>query len=185
MSSAGGTKIRWNVSYDPNGNAATVVIKRGSTVIHRIDPTGTGAANASGTDDAPNWDTSYTYTVTISDSSPSRAAKSASDSARTDPPPDPTMRVNKAGECSGSACPQPETQCGGTCWYVGSTITDPAFPGKTWDCRTSATTSRWTVTIGSGGSGSGSGRGWVGANTPFTVTCSTSGRPTQTKAVTW
>ncbi|MEU6138148.1 Ig-like domain-containing protein [Nocardioides sp. NPDC047086] len=181
--SVDGNKVNWRVSYNPNGKAATVTVKRGGTEVSQFG-TGTGAGSRSGTDTAPEWNKSYTYTVTISDSP--RASKSDSVTVRTDPPPDPTMTVNKAGECSGSACPQPETQCGGTCWYVGSTITDPAFPGTSWDCGTSATTSRWNVNIGGDGKGTGSGRGWVGANTPFTVTCtSNDGRPTQRKNVTW
>ncbi|WP_141778915.1 Ig-like domain-containing protein [Nocardioides albertanoniae] len=182
--SVDGNKVNWRVSYNPNGNAATVTVKRGGTVVDSFT-TGTGAASRSGTDTAPNWDTAYTYKVTISDSSPSRASKSDSVNVRTAKPPDPTMKVNKAGECSGSSCPKPETQCGGTCWYVGSTITDPAFEGKTWKCDTSATAGTWNVTIGRDGSGSGSGSGWVGANTPFTVTCTADGRPTQRKTVTW
>ena len=180
--SVDGNKVNWNVNYNPNGKAATVTVKRGGTEVAQFG-TGTGAGSRSGTDTAPEWNTSYTYTVTISDSP--RASKSDSVTVRTDPPPDPILEVNKAGECSGASCPEPDVACGGTCWYVGSTITDLAFPGKTWECSTNSTTSRWNVNIGSNGKGTGSGRGWVGANTPFRVTCTTSGRPNLSKNVTW
>lgn len=103
------SKVTWNITVDTNGDPATVRVRssyRDETFTANVPDTYSFSTR---TVDV-GYSTEETITVTLSDSSPNRAAVSKTVSVRTENAPEPTVRVSRGSKCrDGTSNP-----CGGS-----------------------------------------------------------------------
>lgn len=119
--SVGDRTTNWSISVDPNGAPVHWEVRRNGGVVAQGN-SGNGPFNQSGGETLA-YDTTYTYNLVVTDASGhGRAAKNASDTARTGRL-DPTVTVSKGspscGDATGRTCGGTAiVHCSGTCWPI-------------------------------------------------------------------
>ncbi|HSX67378.1 hypothetical protein [Nocardioides sp.] len=162
---------QWSFSIVPNGAPASWVLKRNGVTVS-TGSTGTAPHASSGTSSL-SAGTTYTYTLTVSDSARGRASKTVQKTITA--PAEPTITAAKGAACGGdgTTCAGASVPCSSTCWYItafasnfassatcGAFLADGTPIGTTWSQSNGAKQTQ----------------SWAGPGTTFYVACGNGAR---------